>query len=248
MRHVSVPKPPGRATRRQGNADLRSAQPAAGGRREGPRVGGASRSGPGVQRCADGGGPCFSLRFAQRCRPEVGVPLPVTREGRRSLAVRACGDTWFRCASRSGADSEVGVPLPVTRERVPTGGRRSLACAIRGFAALSGRDAGRRPALHSRAFALLAVPAAVVRQHRGETDGSGPGGFAACLWRLRPGAAWLCAVSTASRRSVPVGDRRSRAVGRRRGLAVCGFAALSGSGAGRRPALLAGGCGKMKGP
>ena len=72
MRHVSVPKPPGRATRRQGNADLWSAQPAEGGRREGPRVGGASRSGPGVQRCADGGGPCFSLRFAQRCRPPPG--------------------------------------------------------------------------------------------------------------------------------------------------------------------------------
>ena len=47
-----------------------------------------------------------SLRFAQRCRPEVGVPLPVRR---------LCSIGTAPLAPRRGA--------------VPTGGRRSLACA-----------------------------------------------------------------------------------------------------------------------
>ena len=47
-----------------------------------------------------------SLRFAQRCRPEVGVPVPVRR----------------LCSIRTA-------PLAPLRGAVPTGGRRSLACA-----------------------------------------------------------------------------------------------------------------------
>ena len=72
------------ATRRQGNADLRSAQPAEGGRREGPPVPRWSLLGrdPGVQRHPDG---CvvhaISLRCAQRCRPPPGE----LARGRRSL-------------------------------------------------------------------------------------------------------------------------------------------------------------------
>ena len=55
--------------------------PQAGGR-EGPRVRGGGASRPGPRRSASSGrlrGTRLSLRSAQRCRPEVGVPLPARR-------------------------------------------------------------------------------------------------------------------------------------------------------------------------
>ena len=64
-------------------------------------------------------GLCCSLRFAQRCRPEVGVPL---------LACRLCS---IRTA-----------PLAPLRGAVPTRGRRSRACA----SLVLNRDCAARPA------------------------------------------------------------------------------------------------------
>ena len=86
MVHVSVPQPPGGATRRQGNADLRPVLPVGAGTARRRRAAGkdpesgwfASRPGP--RRSASSGrlrGTRLSLRFAQRCRPEVGPVLPV---------------------------------------------------------------------------------------------------------------------------------------------------------------------------
>ena len=101
---------------------------------------------------------------------------------------------------------------------------------IRGFAALSGRDAGRRPAL--RWWVVGAGWRCVVsRPSRAAMpvgDRRSGGGSSA-----RVGGLWFRG---------PLGPRcRSEtgapAVGRRHGLAVCGFAALSDRDAGRRPAL-----------
>ena len=146
------------------------------------------------------------------------MPVGDRRSGGGSSA--RVGGVWFRGPLGPRCRSETGAPV--------VGRRRGL--AVCGFAALSGRDAGRRPALQ----------------------------------RWVVGAGLGCVVSRPSRAAMPVGDRRSSggssarvwgvwfrgplgprcrsetgapAVGRRRGLAVCGFAALSGRDAGRRPAL-----------
>ena len=81
--------PPCRATRRQGNADLWSAQPAEGGRREGPPVRGAPLS---------AGTPAFSvIRTAGWYSPfaalRAAVPAPTGRTGQRS-AFLAAGTIW----------------------------------------------------------------------------------------------------------------------------------------------------------
>ena len=100
--------------------------------------------------CAQPGLRC-SLRFAQRCRPEVGVPVPARRlcsmrtalfaalraavptRGRRSLAGASLvlnEDCAVRCASRSGADQRSAFPC------------RRVACAQSGLRR-SPRGAGR---------------------------------------------------------------------------------------------------------
>ena len=73
---------------------------------------------------------CAGLRPA-RCRPEVGVPLPASREGEQRCAVR-----WppaRACRPPPGDWPEVGGP---SRPRA------SARAAVRGFAALSGCGAG----------------------------------------------------------------------------------------------------------
>ena len=64
----------------KGTPTIRHSPPQAGGR-EGPRVGVVRLSGP--RRSSSGRlrGTRLSLRFAQRCRPEVGVPLPAAPSG-----------------------------------------------------------------------------------------------------------------------------------------------------------------------
>ena len=70
-----------------------------------------------------------------------------------------------------------------------------------------------------------------------KTNGGEPGGFAARLWRLRPGAAWCGVVSTAS------GGRCRSETGAPftpatwSGLGRCSFDRLSAVDAGQRPAL-----------
>ena len=137
---VSVPKPPGGATRRHGNADLWSAPPAGGGRTA----------------------PCCCHRW---CRPGQGSPLrfakcrvalSVQRTKRPSRPCRAAvptggrrskpsprffavGGTVVRPATRGYAGLKTGVPFPAApsnpaafraprpcRAAVPTGGRRLL--------------------------------------------------------------------------------------------------------------------------
>ena len=94
MTPLSARTPPSITPRRQGNADLRSAQPAEGGRREGPRVQGWFASRPEPRRSASSGrvrGTRLSLRFAQRCRPPPGE----LARGRRSLAGTTSGLLGF---------------------------------------------------------------------------------------------------------------------------------------------------------
>ena len=104
-RRISAGTPTGSVARRQGNADLWSAQPAAGGRTRRTRVRGGSPLGrdPGVMRHPDGR---LSLRFAPRCRPEVGVPQAVPAIQCRSAIRRSLGFAQ-RCRP------EVGVPQAV---------------------------------------------------------------------------------------------------------------------------------------
>ena len=66
---------------------------------------------------------------ARACRPEVGVPVPVSREAeRRALAfgagARADRRSAFPCL-------RLVRPCAAFGPRVPTGGRRSLACLVR---------------------------------------------------------------------------------------------------------------------
>ena len=73
--------------------------------------------------CRDGrhtgpGRHAVSLRFAQRCRPEVGVPLPVGHPFPVGCVPRRA--SYGKWATRGFA---------ALRAAVPTGGRRSLACA-----------------------------------------------------------------------------------------------------------------------
>ena len=107
--------PPSRCAARSG-ADRRSAFPAR-------RV---------VKERSD---PSASLRCAQRCRPEVGVPCPACREGEERSVVAA-----LRAACRP----EVGVPCPACRE----GGAIRRCCATRSVPAPTGRT-GQRSAFQA---------------------------------------------------------------------------------------------------
>ena len=98
-----------RATRRQGNADLWAVlRPPAHGS-TGRQTGTTPRDGRGTR---------LSLRFAQRCRPEVGVPCPACRPAHGSTGRDGNHSTGWR-----------GAPFAALRAAVPTGGRRSLTCA-----------------------------------------------------------------------------------------------------------------------
>ena len=121
------------------------------------------------------------------------------------------GDTRFRpplggrCRSETGAPgarSRLGYAVSTAcRWSMPVGDRRStpfVRLGVRGFDRLSAVDAGRRPALH----AVRAVGGARFRPPLGGRCRSGTG-------VPRRSCGWGCAVSTASRRSMPVGDRRS---------------------------------------
>ena len=194
------PRPPCRATRRQGNADLWSAQPAAGGRQGRTpswRVVCFSAGSPafsvirtaawyalfaGASRSRVPSAPVatrVSLASGQRCRPRRPQPRRATRR-------HGNADLWSAqpAAGREGprwpaafTSAELGViSAGFALPRVPTGGRRSLACGqhcrsggphretwrrslvggvvrgerMCGFRTPSGRDAGRRPALRGR--------------------------------------------------------------------------------------------------
>ena len=122
MVHVSVPKPPGGATGRQGNADLWSAQPAAGGRREGPRVRGWFASRPGPRRSASSGrlgGTRLSLRFAQRCRPPPGE-TPMNGSTRSPRPYECAVPRWCtsRCPSHQ-AERRAGKGTPTSGRHSP---------------------------------------------------------------------------------------------------------------------------------
>ena len=199
--------------------------------------------------------------------------------GRRSAVPAFCsvGGTRFRpplggrCRSETGAPSrprafaQLGVRgfdrLPAVDAGRRPALRRPRAFAqsgVRGFDRLSAVDAGRRPALRRpRAFAQLGV--------RGfDRLSAVDAGRRPALRRPRVLRSWGYAVSTASRRSMPVGDRRSAVralllswgyavstasrrsmpVGDRRSavpafcsVGVRGFDRLSAVDAGRRPAL-----------
>ncbi len=105
MVHVSAPRPLGGATRRQGNADLRSAPPAGGGREAQCCFHPWRRGGQGSpRRFAEYGiapsGHRATLRSRScepRCRPEVGVP------GRPRTSCSG-GSTRFGGPAGRGAD------------------------------------------------------------------------------------------------------------------------------------------------
>ena len=190
-----------------------------------------------------------SPRFAQ-----LGVRgfdrLPAVDAGQLGEAVPALLLSWGYAVSTAPA---------VDAGRRPALRRpRAFAQGVRGFDRLSAVDAGRRPALRRpRAFAQLGV--------RGfDRLPAVDAGRRPALRRPRVLLSWGYAVSTASRRSMPVGDRRSavRAFcsvggtrfrpppgGRCRSetgappsprfaqLGVRGFDRLSAVDAGRRPAL-----------
>ena len=153
--------------------------------------------------------------------------------GDRRSAVRAfcsVGGTRFRPPPGGRCRSETGAPPSA----------RFAQLGVRGFDRLSAVDAGRRPALRRpRAFAQLGV--------RGfDRLPAVDAGRRPALRRPRAFAQLGYAVSTASRRSMPVGDRRSAVRARfrrpalrrpRAQLGVRGFDRLSAVDAGRRPAL-----------
>ena len=138
--------------------------------------------------CAQPGLRC-SLRFAQRCRPEVGVPLPARR----------------LCSIRTA-------PLAPRRGAVPTGGRRSLACA----SLVLNRDCAARPAARGGADQRSAFPCLCVACAQSGLRRS-PRGAGRC--RPEVGVPVpvrrLCSIRTAPlaprRGAVPTGGRRSRA-------------------------------------
>ena len=110
MVHVSVPKPLRGATRRQGNADLRSAQPAAGGRREGPRVRGWFASRPGPRRSASSGRLGGTrLRCASRSGADRRSASPCLRRHPDCWGFRR-GCIFTATAQRSAQFSRWGLP------------------------------------------------------------------------------------------------------------------------------------------
>ena len=123
------PRPPRRATRRQGNADLWSAQPAAGGRQR------RTPSGPaGMERwCGTRQGSASSAQVSRSraCRPPPGE----LARGRRSLAA---GTIWA-----------VGVPARICIFAA-TGRRSAVACRLREWRCAG--FAGVRPAVRVSAL------------------------------------------------------------------------------------------------
>ena len=107
---------------------------------------------------------------SRACRPEVGVPVPASREAERRYVVR-----WPSARACRPPPPEVGVPLPASRgraamrralafgPRVPTGGRRSRACLVRQSGDAS--CAGLRPARADRRSAFPCLR--LVRQSSG---------------------------------------------------------------------------------
>ena len=186
--------------------------------------------------------------------------LPAVDAGRRPAlqavpAFCSVGGTRFRPPSGGRCRSETGAPPSArfcavggTRFRPPLGGRcrpeagappsaRFAQLGVRGFDRLPAVDAGRRPALRRpRAFAQLGV--------RGfDRLPAVDAGRRPAL--RRPGAllSWGYAVSTASRRSMPVGDRRSAvrafcSVGGTRFRPPLGGRCRSETGAPSRPRVL----------
>ena len=191
MVHVSAPKPPGGATRRHGNADLRPVLPVGAGTARRRRANGAVLLSPTVQtrpmitaqirkvqgRVRRKKAPFAALRAAVSTRGRrslAGAPLcsisiaPLAplrgavptggRRSKRSPRFIAVGSTRFRGPGGPRCRSETGAPSG------PRDSSRSGVCV---FAALSGRDAGRRPAFQ-------AVPAI----HRGrQSSRFGDGAF-----------------------------------------------------------------------
>ena len=196
-RRISAGTPTGSVARRHGNADLWSAQPAEGGRREGPRLRGWVASRPGPRRSASAGRtPFAALRAAV---PTGGRRSPSRPRDSMRSAIRA-----GRCASRSGADRRSAL----LGRRV---GFRARRFQPDGTGALT-RDAGRRPALLGRRRWGGFRAHARCRSETGAPWG-GVGGAGFALTRdagRRPalhGAASLGRVSRS--RAMPVGDRRS---------------------------------------
>ncbi len=105
MVQISAPKPPGGVTCTHGNADLRSAQPAEGGRREGPPVPRwpLLAENPSVRRDP-------SIGVADTVRSAAG-PVPAPRKGGRQGTARGPAG---RCADRRSA-----FPCPYA---IPIGG------------------------------------------------------------------------------------------------------------------------------
>ena len=167
------------------------------------------------------GGTRFRPPPGGRCRSETGAP-PSARFAQ--LGVRGFDRLPAVDAGRRPALQAVPRFCSVggTRFRPPLGGRcrsetgappsaRFAQLGVRGFDRLPAVDAGRRPALRRPRAALQAVSALLL--------------------------SWGYAVSTASRRSMPVGDRRSAVRARFAQLGVRGFDRLPAVDAGRRPAL-----------
>ena len=191
--------------------------------------------------CAQPGLRC-SLRFAQRCRPEVGVPLLAVacaqpglrcslrfaqrcRPGRRSLAGALCAcaavpthrDCAVRCASRSGADRRSAFPCRRVACAQP-----GLRCSLR-FA----RGADRRSAFPCRV--ACSIGALFVRSRSGADRRSAFGRRVRRLCSMafpcrRVACAQDCAVRCASRSGA---DRRSAFPCRRVACAQCGTAPLA---------------------
>ena len=161
-RRISAGTPTGSVTRRQGNADLWSAQPAEGGRREGPRLQGWFTPRPGPRRDASSGRtPFAALRAAVPTggRRSPSRPRDSSRLAKRGfaavrLAWRSVVGAGFRAHARGR--SETGAPGAallgrVSRSRaMPVGDRRSMGGVVGAGFALP-RDAGRRPALQGAA-------------------------------------------------------------------------------------------------
>ncbi len=116
-RRISAGTPTGSVTRRHGNADLWSAQPAGGGRREGPRLRGWVASRPGPRRSASAGRtPFAALRAA--------VPAPTGRTGQRSAfqAVPAILRVVAYCRARKNKWQRTSGSLPAISGRFGDGG------------------------------------------------------------------------------------------------------------------------------
>ena len=245
-RRISAGTPTGSVTRRQGNADLWSAQPAGGGRREGPRLQGWFASRPGPRRSAlSGRTPFAALRAAvptggRRSKPSPRF-FPVGEAWVRSREIGVAQRRWgrFRAAARCRSGDVVGAAL-----RCRSGPALHGAALGAGFALP--RDAGRRPALHGAALVVRvsrctrdagrrpALHALLVRgAHAHGGGGVGGAGFALhARCRSETGAPWgrrwWCGFRAAARCRSETGAPWGSVVG-------AGFALTRD--AGRRPAL-----------